>query len=118
MLDDRLFQTYVVVADSHDREAPLPAHQLVVNGIGDADVASAALIAAESLLELTSARVVNLPAAVLASQAMRECQALRQASRYKSSFYGDIFSFPARRRERAGGTRVRRASTWANILCR
>jgi hypothetical protein len=68
LLDDQVFQTYVVVADFHDRETPLPAHQLVVNGIGDADVASGALVAAESLLRLTSAPVVNLPAAVLASR--------------------------------------------------
>jgi glutathione synthase/RimK-type ligase-like ATP-grasp enzyme len=71
LLDDQVFQTYVVVADFHDRETPLPAHQLVVNGIGDADVASLALVAAESLLALTSAPVVNLPAAVLAS---RRCE--------------------------------------------
>jgi aromatic-L-amino-acid/L-tryptophan decarboxylase len=71
LLDEQVFQTYVVVADFHDRETPLPAHQLVVNGIGDGDVASAALAAAESLLALTSAPVVNLPAAVLAS---RRCE--------------------------------------------
>ena len=75
LLDDQVFQTYVVVADFHDRETPLPAHQLVVNGIGDADVASGALVAAESLLALTSAPVVNLPAAVLAS---RRCENARR----------------------------------------
>ena len=75
LLDDQVFQTYVVVADFHDRETPLPAHQLVVNGIGDGDVASAALVAAESLLALTSAPVVNLPAAVLAS---RRCENARR----------------------------------------
>ena len=75
LLDAQVFQTYVVVADFHDRETPLPAHQLVVNGIGDADVAAAALVAAESLLELNSAPVVNLPAAVLAS---RRCENARR----------------------------------------
>jgi glutathione synthase/RimK-type ligase-like ATP-grasp enzyme len=67
LLDDRVFQTHVVVADFYDRRTPLPAHQLVVNGIGDVDVAEEALIAAETLLKLTSAPVVNPPAAVLAT---------------------------------------------------
>jgi glutamate/tyrosine decarboxylase-like PLP-dependent enzyme len=75
LLDGQVFQTYVVVADFHDREIPLPVHQLVVNGIGDADVASTALVAAQSLLELTSAPVVNFPAAVLAS---RRCESARR----------------------------------------
>jgi aromatic-L-amino-acid/L-tryptophan decarboxylase len=75
LLDGQVFQTYVVVADFHDRETPLPVHQLVVNGIGDADVASLALVAAQSLLELTSAPVVNFPAAVLAS---RRCENARR----------------------------------------
>jgi glutamate/tyrosine decarboxylase-like PLP-dependent enzyme len=67
LLDDRVFQTYVVVADFYDTKIPLPAHQLVVNGIGDFDAASEALVAAESLLTFTSAPVLNKPAAVLAT---------------------------------------------------
>ena len=67
LLDDRVFQTYVVVADFYDKKTPLPAHQLVVNGIGDADVAEEALAASESLLALTSAPVLNLPATIRAT---------------------------------------------------
>jgi glutamate/tyrosine decarboxylase-like PLP-dependent enzyme len=64
LLDDRIFQTFVVVADFYDPHVPLPAHRLVVNGIGDADQSSAALAAAESLLRFTDAPVLNAPAAV------------------------------------------------------
>lgn len=67
LLDDRVFETYVVVADFYDKKNPLPAHQLVVNGIGDSEVAAEALDAAESLLTLTQAPVLNAPAAVRAT---------------------------------------------------
>ena len=67
LLDNRIFQTYVVIADSYDRKTPLPEHRLVVNGIGDTDCAEEALIAAESLLQLTSAPVLNAPSAVRAT---------------------------------------------------
>ena len=67
LIDDRIFETYVVVADFYDKKKPLPAHKLVVNGIGDIDVAMEALDAAESMLAFTSAPVLNLPAAVRAT---------------------------------------------------
>jgi aromatic-L-amino-acid decarboxylase len=64
LLDNRVFETYVVVTDFYDTKTPLPAHQLVVNGIGEVDVADEALIAAESLLAFTSAPVLNMPTTV------------------------------------------------------
>jgi glutamate/tyrosine decarboxylase-like PLP-dependent enzyme len=67
LLDDRVFQTTVVVADFFDRKTPLPPHQFVFNGIGDSDLASEALAAAELLLASTSAPVLNAPAAVRAT---------------------------------------------------
>ncbi|HLW87094.1 MAG TPA: pyridoxal-dependent decarboxylase [Terriglobales bacterium] len=66
-LDDRIFQTFVVATEFYDRRTPLPAHQLVVNAIGDTEVSSKALVAAESLLAMTDAPVINPPAAVLAT---------------------------------------------------
>jgi aromatic-L-amino-acid/L-tryptophan decarboxylase len=66
-LDDRIFQTFTVVPEFHDPKAPLPYHQLVINAIGDAEVSSGALVAAQSLLALTKAPVINPPAAVLAT---------------------------------------------------
>jgi tetratricopeptide (TPR) repeat protein len=67
LLDARIFQTYVVVADFYDTRIPLPAHRLVINGIGDCDVSEHALLAAERLLAFTSAPVLNDPAAVRAT---------------------------------------------------
>jgi glutamate/tyrosine decarboxylase-like PLP-dependent enzyme/Tfp pilus assembly protein PilF/glutathione synthase/RimK-type ligase-like ATP-grasp enzyme len=67
LLDDRIFETCVIVADFFDNRTSLPPHQLVVNGIGDSDVAAEALDAAESLLMLTDAPVLNTPAAVRAT---------------------------------------------------
>jgi glutamate/tyrosine decarboxylase-like PLP-dependent enzyme len=67
LIDDRVFETFVVVADFYDMKIPLPVHQLVVNGIGDSDLAAEALDAAELLLSFTSAPVLNAPAAVRAT---------------------------------------------------
>jgi tetratricopeptide (TPR) repeat protein len=64
---DCVFQKYLVVADFYDPSAPLPPHQLVVNSIGDADLAGAALAGAQSLLAHTTAPVINPPSAVLAT---------------------------------------------------
>jgi aromatic-L-amino-acid/L-tryptophan decarboxylase len=67
LVDERVFQTYVVVADFYDTRTPLPLHRLVINGIGDCDAAGQALCAAESLLSFTSAPVLNHPTAVRAT---------------------------------------------------
>ncbi|MGD0775143.1 MAG: tetratricopeptide repeat protein [Candidatus Solibacter sp.] len=67
LLDDRVFQTFVVVPEFYDLKVPLPAHQVVFNAIGDADLSAPALRAAQSLVALTKAPVVNLPSAVLAT---------------------------------------------------
>ncbi len=67
LLDDRVFQTFVVAPEYFDRNAPLPEHQVVFNAIGDADLAAPALAAAQSLLARTAAPVINPPSAVLAT---------------------------------------------------
>jgi glutamate/tyrosine decarboxylase-like PLP-dependent enzyme/glutathione synthase/RimK-type ligase-like ATP-grasp enzyme len=67
LLDDRVFQTFVVVPEFYDAKVPLPPHQVVFNAIGDADLAAPALAAAQSLVALTAAPVINPPAAVLAT---------------------------------------------------
>jgi glutathione synthase/RimK-type ligase-like ATP-grasp enzyme len=64
---DQVFQTFVVLPEFYNVNTPLPPHQLVVNGIGDAEMSAGALTAAQSLLALTAAPVVNPPAAVLAT---------------------------------------------------
>ena len=67
LLDDRVFQTHVVIPEFYDARIPLPPHQVVFNAIGDADLAGAALAAAQSVVALTEAPVINLPSAVLAT---------------------------------------------------
>jgi hypothetical protein len=46
---------------------PLPPHQVVFNAIGDADLAAPSLAAAQSIVALTNAPVINPPSAVLAT---------------------------------------------------
>jgi glutathione synthase/RimK-type ligase-like ATP-grasp enzyme len=67
LLDDRVFQTLVVVPEFYDLKAPLPPHQVVFNAIGDADLAAPALAAAQAVVALTKAPVINLPSAVMAT---------------------------------------------------
>jgi len=67
LLDDRVFRTFVVAPEFYDLQVPLPPHRVVFNAIGDADLAAPALAAAQSLVALTSAPVINLPSAVLAT---------------------------------------------------
>ena len=65
LLDDRVFQTFVLVPEFYDAGVPLPPHQVVFNAIGDADLAAASLAAAQAVVARTNAPVINLPAAVL-----------------------------------------------------
>ncbi len=67
LLDDRVFQTHVVAPEFYDLKVPLPPHQVVFNAIGDADLAAEPLAAAQSVVALTQAPVINLPSAVLAT---------------------------------------------------
>ena len=66
-LDDRVFETTVVMAEFYDCRQRLPQHQLVFNAISDADLAGTALAVAESLVALSGAPTLNLPSAVMAT---------------------------------------------------
>jgi len=66
-LDDRVFETTVVVPEFYDCTQPLPRHSLIFNAIGDADLAGEALAAAQSVAALSGAPVLNPPAAVMAT---------------------------------------------------
>jgi glutamate/tyrosine decarboxylase-like PLP-dependent enzyme/glutathione synthase/RimK-type ligase-like ATP-grasp enzyme len=66
-LDDRVFQTTVVVPEFYDFSQPLPRHQLIFNAIGDADLNVEALKAAQSVAALSGAPMLNDPSAVLAT---------------------------------------------------
>ncbi|MGD0298281.1 MAG: pyridoxal-dependent decarboxylase [Bryobacteraceae bacterium] len=77
-LDDRVFQTTVVVPEFYDFSQPLPRHQLIFNAIGDADLNAEALKAAQSLAALSGAPLLNAPAAVLATGRSDNAQRLRR----------------------------------------
>jgi glutathione synthase/RimK-type ligase-like ATP-grasp enzyme len=64
LLSDCVFQTHLVATEFYDASTVLPPHQLIVNAIGDADVAGVALDVACRLLERTTAPMINAPAAV------------------------------------------------------
>jgi hypothetical protein len=64
LLSDCVFQTHLVATEFYDATTVLPPHELIVNAIGDVDVAGVALDGARMLLEHTTAPVINAPAAV------------------------------------------------------
>ncbi len=66
-LDDRIFETTVLVPEFYNLTRPLPPHQLIFNAIGDSDLSREALLAAQAVAALTSAPVLNAPAAVMAT---------------------------------------------------
>jgi len=76
-LSNRVFLQYLVATEFYNSNTALPPHQLIINAIGDADVASAALAGAQSLLANTTAPVINSPAAVLATG---RCEIARRLS--------------------------------------
>ncbi len=66
-IDDRRYTVHAVYTEFFDPRTPLPAHDLVVNAIGDADLCAEALLRAEQLLAASPAPVINQPARVRAS---------------------------------------------------
>ncbi len=63
-LDDRVFLKWTLAPEFFDQQVGLPAHDLVLNGIGDADLCGAALEAAAVVLSQTTAPVINPPVRV------------------------------------------------------
>ena len=78
-LDERVFETTIVVPEFLDAGTPLPPHRLVVNAIGDVDAVPDALRAARAFCERTAQPILNVPSAVAATG---RCDAVRR--------YGDI----------------------------
>ncbi len=77
LLDDRLFQTTVLVTEYYDAKMPLPAHDVVFNGIGDADVCGEGLQAACDVLRRTGRPVINHPRAVMRTGRAANAERLR-----------------------------------------
>jgi hypothetical protein len=66
-IDDRTFAVTAVYADFFTPMATLPAHALIVNAIGDADLCDSALANAEQIVALSAAPVINPPARIRAT---------------------------------------------------
>ena len=64
LIDKRVFLIVTVAPEYYDLSKPLPAHRLIFNTIGDADICGHALEAATKLLKQTTAPVINSPSAV------------------------------------------------------
>ena len=77
-LDDRTFASTILTEEFVEQQMSLPAHQLLVNGIGDADRCASALALAATLLRKSTARVINQPAAVLATGRVANAKRLGQ----------------------------------------
>ncbi len=77
LLDDRTFQTTVLVPEYADAKTPLPPHDLVFNSIGDADLCEEGLEAACRLLPRTDRPVINQPRAVLKTGRAANVERLR-----------------------------------------
>jgi hypothetical protein len=77
LLDDRCFKTTVLVTDYADPAMALPPHDLVFNGIGDADLCRDGLKAACALLARTRRPVINHPRAVLKTGRAANAERLR-----------------------------------------
>ena len=77
LLDDRYFQTTVLVAEYADPNMTLPHHDLVFNGIGDADLCREGLEAACSLLARAARPVINQPAQILKTGRVSNAERLR-----------------------------------------
>jgi hypothetical protein len=77
ILDDRVFETATLVAESYAPSMRLPRHDVVFNAIGDADRSSRALAIAHDVLAGARAPVVNLPARVRATGRVAVAEHLR-----------------------------------------
>lgn len=76
-LDDRTFSVTKLVADAYRPSLALPAHDIIFNAIGDADVKDEALERAAEIVQRSGAPVINAPAAVTVTGRARNSQRLR-----------------------------------------
>ncbi len=77
ILDDRQFQTTLLVTEYADPAVPLPRHDIVFNSIGDADLCREGLEAACHVLTRTDRPVINDPRAVLKTGRVANVERLR-----------------------------------------
>ena len=85
-LDDRIFETFVVVPEFYDPKTALPPHQLVINGIGDAEVSRGALAAAEDrIAALTERALATLASAPITATAKAGLSELAKTATNRSA---------------------------------
>ena len=77
ILDDRVFQQIALVAEFADPLEPLPAHDLVFNTVGDADLCGLALERLPAILAASTRPVLNPPERVRATGRAALAAALR-----------------------------------------
>lgn len=77
LLDDRVFQTTVLVAEYAEPDAPLPPHDVVFNSIGDADLCREGLEAALAIVARSPRPVINHPRTVLRTGRAANAERLR-----------------------------------------
>lgn len=77
ILDDRQFETSVLVTEYADAKIPLPRHDLIFNSIGDADLCRKGLEAACAVIGRSDRPVVNHPHAVLKTGRAANVERLR-----------------------------------------
>jgi hypothetical protein len=78
LLDDRQFQTTVLVAEYVEPAFALPPHDLIFNSIGDADLSAEGLVAAEAIVARSDRPVINHPRAVRKTGRAANVERLRQ----------------------------------------
>lgn len=76
LIDQCLFRTTVIAVECFERWGELPAHRLIFNAIGDADLSHDGLEIAHQFVEKTSLPVINPPKAVLKTGRMENARRL------------------------------------------
>jgi glutathione synthase/RimK-type ligase-like ATP-grasp enzyme len=77
LLSDKIFAITKIVAESESNVTELPPHELLINAIGDADIAPTCLIAAQRIVRRSHTPVINHPREVQATRRSEVAQRLR-----------------------------------------
>ncbi|HLH87497.1 MAG TPA: tetratricopeptide repeat protein [Xanthobacteraceae bacterium] len=77
LLDERTHQAAVLVSEYADAAAALPPHDVVFNGIGDADLCGEGLAAVQAIVARTARPVVNDPSSVRATGRLANVERFR-----------------------------------------
>jgi hypothetical protein len=75
-LDDRVMETTTLVVEGYTPAIRVPAHDVLVNAVSDADRCADALAIAASIAARSSARIINPPDAVRATDRLGNAQRL------------------------------------------